>query len=233
MTSGHVGGAPDDEQGRFWLAELLWRLGSVQFGDFSLGRTVRHSPIYINPKLIIARPDALERIAAVIEEELRMAMSMRNPQVEPFDLIAGVPIGGLHIATPLALRMRLPMMYARPDPPTTDEEQTERRPHIEGIYRPGQTALIVDDLASGGGSLVESVLQLRRAGLRVRDAVVLVDRGQGATARLEALGVRLHPLLTLEMLLNHLHGAKHISGDEFRGAIEYIYREGEAQSEFD
>ena len=34
-----------DPQGRLWLADTLWRIGAIQFGDFSLGRTVRNSPV--------------------------------------------------------------------------------------------------------------------------------------------------------------------------------------------
>ena len=171
MTNGPAGG---QASGRFWLAGELWQLGAVQFGDFSLGRTVRHSPVYVNPKLIIARPSVLARIAILIDDELRMAMAMRNRPLEPYDLLAGVPIGGLHIATALALQVRTPLLYARPG-----VLQDEERPHIEGIYRPGQTALLVDDLATGGGSLVDTAARLRRAGLHVRDAVVLIDREQG------------------------------------------------------
>ena len=220
----------EEPRGRLWLADLLWRLGCVQFGDFSLGRTVRNSPIYINPKLIVSQPEALARVGELIDEELQLAMSMRNPHVERFDLIAGVPIGGLHIATALSLRMRMPLIYARPRAPGDDPEQ---RPRIEGSYRPGQTALIVDDLAAGGGSLVETVESLRRGGLRVRDAAVLIDREQGATRRLEALGVRLHPTLTLEVLLTFLHGEGRIDPDDYRASMAYLHREGEPRSEFD
>ena len=219
-----------DPRGRLWLADLLWRLGSVQFGDFSLGRTVRNSPVYINPKLVISRPDSLSRVAQLIDEELQLALSLRNPHVERFDLIAGVPIGGLHIATALSLQMSVPLVYARPQAPGGDGEE---RPQIEGSYRPGQAALIVDDLAAGGGSLVDTATSLRRAGLRVRDAVVLVDREQGATRRLGALGVRLHPTLTLEVLLTYLHGEGRIMGDDYRHAMDYLHREGELRSEFD
>lgn len=213
---------------RFWLADVLWRLGGVQFGDFSLGRTVRHSPVYVNPKLIIARPAALARVASLIEEELRMAMAMRKHPVASFDLIAGVPIGGLHVATALALQMRTPLLYARPDGNTE-----EGRPHIEGIYRPGQIALVVDDLATGGGSLVETVSRLRRAGIHVRDALVLIDREQGAHRRLEGIGVRLHAILTVEVLLNYLHSTQRIPDEDYRRAMRYLMQEGEARSEFD
>ena len=217
------------QQGPFWLAELLWRLGAVQFGDFTLGRTVRHSPVYLNPKLIISRPASLARVATLIEDELRTSMARRNRPVSQFDLLAGVPIGGLHVATALALQLQTPLLYARPGQDSADAE----RPHIEGIYRPGQTALIVDDLAAGGGSLVETASQLRRAGLYVRDAIVLVDREQGAGRRLKEIGVRLHPMLTLDALLTYLHSAGRIREEDFRRAAHYVHTEGEARSEFD
>jgi orotate phosphoribosyltransferase len=219
----------DDPHGRLWLAETLWRLGSIQFGEFTLGRTVRGSPVYVNAKLLVSRPEALIETARLIEEELRLGMTMRNQQIAPFDAIAGVPIGGLHIATALSLQMRVPLIYVRP-PRTPDEVAA---PQIEGVYRPGQTTLIVDDLAAGGGSLVESVDALRHAGLRVRDAVVLIDREQGARERLEMMGVRLHPILSLEVLLTYLHEHGRVRGEDYERSLAYIRREGEARSEFD
>lgn len=229
MTRPRRAGAPEPH-GRLWLADLLWRLGSVQFGDFSLGRTVRNSPVYVNARLLISRPASLARAARLIDEELRLALSMRNPHVERFDLIAGVPIGGLHAATALALQTGAPLVYPRPPAPGEDPGA---RPPIEGSYGPGQTALVVDDLAAGGGSLAGTVERLRRAGLRVRDAVVLVDREQGAARRLEALGVRLHPTLTLEVLLTFLHAEGRIGGEDYRRAMRYLHREGDLRSEFD
>lgn len=219
---------PDPEE-QLWLCEELWRIGGVQFGDFSLGRTVRNSPVYLNPKLLISQPQTLARVATLIESELRMAMARRKQQVRPFDVIAGVPIGGLHVATALSLQMSIPLLYARPEPHPEDHE----RPHIEGIYRPGQTALIVDDLAAGGGSLVETAEQLRRAGLYVADAVVLVDREQGAHRRLAEMAINLHPIITLEVLLTALREAGHISAGDFQQSIRYLDREGESRSEFD
>ena len=223
MTTG-----ASDAGGRFWLADVLWRLGGVQFGDFSLGRTVRHSPVYVNPKLIIARPAALAHVATLIEEELRMAMAIRKHPIASFDLIAGVPIGGLHIATALALQTRTPLLYVRPG-----DDADEARPRIEGIYRPGQMALVVDDLATGGGSLVETVTRLRRAGVHVHDALVLIDREQGAHRRLESIGVRLYPILSIEVLLTYLHSTGRIPEDDYQRAIRYLIQEGEARSEFD
>ncbi|PKN77886.1 MAG: phosphoribosyltransferase [Chloroflexi bacterium HGW-Chloroflexi-9] len=219
----------DDAQGRLWLAETLWRLGAIQFGDFSLGRTVRNSPVYVNAKLLISRPDALKRTVRLIQDELEMGMVMRKPTVQPFEAIAGVPIGGLHIATALALQMEKPLLYLRP-PRSPDEVVA---PHVEGIYRPGQRVLVVDDLAAGGGSLVETVVGLRDAGVHVMNAVVLIDREQGAARRLEAVGVKFHAILTLEVMLTYLHNAGHVSRADLDRSLAYFRREGEPRSEFD
>jgi len=221
--------ANSDATGRLWLAETLWKLGGLQFGDFSLGRTVKNSPVYLNAKMLISRPDALKRTVALMSDEVELGMVRRNRTVEPFDGIAGVPIGGLYLATALALRMDRPLLYVRP-PREADEVAA---PHIEGIYRPGERVLVVDDLATGGGSLVETIVALQNAGLMVSDAVVLIDREQGAARRLEGMGVRLHAILSLEVTLKYLESSGLINGDDFERAMAYINREGEPRSEFD
>ena len=143
--------------------------------------------------------------------------------------IAGVPIGGLHIATALSLQMDRPLLYLRP---ARDPDEV-LAPHVEGIYRPGQHVLVVDDLAAGGGSLVETIEGLRDAGLIVANAVVLIDREQGAARRLEAMGVRMHSILTLEVLLTYLHSAGHVNREDYDRSQGYLRREGEPRSEFD
>lgn len=225
MTSERDPGA----QGRLWLAETLWKLGAVQFGDFSLGRTVRNSPVYVNAKLLISRPDALKKTVRLIQDDLELGMAMRNRVVEPFDAIAGVPIGGLHIATALSLQTDRPLLYLRP---ARDPDEV-LAPHVEGIYRPGQRVLVVDDLAAGGGSLVETIEGLRDAGLIVSNAVVLIDREQGAARRLDVMGVKMHCVLSLEVMLTYLHSEGHVSREEYDSAHSYLHREGEPRSEFD
>lgn len=218
-----------EAKGALWIAEVMWELGCIQFGDFSVGRTARNSPVYLNPKLLVSRPDALGQVAALIEAELRMKMALRNQQIAPFDLIAGIPIGGLHVATALSLQMGVPLIYARTDPLALIGETT----HIEGIYRPGQTAIVIDDLTTGGGSLIDTAEVLRQQGIFVRDALVLVNREQGAAQRLREVGVRLHPVLTLEVLLTYLHGRGLVPDVDYQRAITYLTREGEPRSEFD
>lgn len=201
--------------GNLWLAEELWNLNAIEFGDFTLGRTAVHSPVYLNLRRLISNPKALSRSARIIRDELETLMSMRHPQVQPFTLVAGVPFGGLHVATAFSLAVSSPMIYIHP--PATDKADI-----IEGIYVRGQTCLIIDDLITGGGSILQTAATLSEAGLVVKDAVTLVDRQEGGREALKAAGINLVSILTLEQIVTYLMSAGHIEEDSFRRAMNYI-----------
>ena len=201
------------QDSNLWLAEALWRLGAVEFGEFTLGRTAVRSPIYLNVRKLIGHPETLRRAADVIHAEITALQSMRNPQVARFDLVAGVPVGGLHIATAYSLRADVPMVYLHPG---RDEIA------VEGVYNPGQTAIIMDDLVTGGGSIADTAASLREAGLLVRDAFVLVDRQQGARERLRTEGVNLRSALNLQVMLNYLMSSGLIEEAWYRRCMEYL-----------
>jgi len=196
-----------------WLAETLWNLGAFEFGDFTVGRTAVGSPIYINPRKIIGHPEHLARAALVIHEEITTLQGMRHPEIHPFDLVAAVPLGGLHIATAYSLAAKVPMVYMHPG---------RGESAIEGVYTPGQTAIIMDDLVTGGGSIAETAEALREAGLIVRDAFVLVDRQQGARQRLKRMGINMRAALTLEVILNALRFNGHIEDAWYRRSLHYL-----------
>jgi len=202
-----------------WLAETLWKLGAIQFGDFTLGRTAVNSPVYVNLRLLISNPTALRRAAHVILDEVLALQSMREPRVTRFNLVAGVPFGGLHLATAYSLTAKVPMIYLHPREDGSGND-------IEGLYSPNQTALIIDDLVTGGGSILETALTLEQAGIRVRDAVVLMDRQQGGRERLRQSGVNLASILTLEVALNYLMSSGKISEEWYRRSTEYLRTHG-------
>jgi orotate phosphoribosyltransferase/uridine monophosphate synthetase len=208
---------PEDltTQSNLWLADTLWRLGAVQFGDFTLGRTTVHSPIHVNLRLLIAHPTALARAAHILQQELATLQSMRNPQVDPFDIVCGVPFGGLVIAEAFSLASKIPLIYLHPH---TDDLESD----VEGLYHPSQTALIMDDLTTGGGSLIVTANRLRDEGLFVRDAVVLFDRQSGGRAKLEEVGIRLVSVLTLEVLLTYLRSSGKIGEEWYRKSMAFF-----------
>jgi orotate phosphoribosyltransferase len=129
----------DKRVANLWLADELWQLGAIQFGDFSLGTAV-HSPVYVNLRLLISNPAALREAAEVMLEEVRTLQNMRHPRLAYYDLVAGVPFGGLHLATAFSLLSGTPMIYLHP---TKDGQEHV----IEGTYSSGQTVL---DRQQGG-----------------------------------------------------------------------------------
>lgn len=206
----------DPDPGNLWLARILWDSGAVRFGEFSIGATQK-SPIYVNVRRVISNPRALRHVGQLIAEETRTLSGMLRPPIEPFELVAGVPMGGLHIATAFSLTADVPMIYPHPR-----ANEHEVYAEIEGTYYPGQTVLLVDDLITGGTSIVETAAKLREAGLQVHNAVVLLDRQAGGATRLRAEGIRLHPLLRLESLVNYLVSRELITQAQYAHCLTHI-----------
>src|SRR3972149_9220705 len=106
-----------------------------------------------------------------MHEEVQRRQTMRPANVRPFQRVCGIPFGGLHLATAFSLRSRIPMVYVHPA-----KEQNGSRVFVEGRYEPGERVLLIDDLATSGGGIVETARFLRaHAGLDIRDALVLLD----------------------------------------------------------
>ena len=207
-------GYEDKRVANLWLADELWQLGAIQFGDFSLGTAV-HSPVYVNLRLLIGNPAALREAAEVMLEEVRTSQNMRHPRLAYYDLVAGVPFGGLHLATAFSLLSGTPMIYLHPT-------QNGQGHVIEGTYSSGQTVLIIDDLITGGRSVVQTAARLQEENLIVEDALVLLDRQQGGQMRLKREGINLAAILTLEAVLRYLGTSNKISPEWYHQSLEYL-----------
>ena len=95
---------------------------------------------------------------------------------------------------------------------------------IEGEYHAGETVVVVDDLATTGGSKFEAIEKLTGAGLKVTDVVVLIDRQSGAKEALAEAGYRMHAVLTLTELLDHWEATGKVEGDKIRETREFLQR---------
>ncbi len=198
-----------------WLADELWKLGAIRFGDFTFGKSTVNSPVYVNLRLLISNPQALQRIAEVMLDEVLTLQRMRHPQLAQYDLLAGVPFGGLHLATAFSLNSGTPMIYLHPP-------KAGNRTVVEGNYTAGQTMLVIDDLITGGRSVMHTAQRLDEDSLIVEDAVVLVDRQQGAYERLKQRGINLVSILTLESILHYLGSSHKISEEWYHKSLEYL-----------
>jgi orotate phosphoribosyltransferase/uridine monophosphate synthetase len=169
----------------------------------------------VNLRLLIAHPTALAKAAQILVHEVQTLQAMRHPQIEPFDVVCGVPFGGLLVAEAFSLTAKVPLVYLHP---RKDDLESD----VEGIYHPSQTALIMDDLITGGGSINVTASRLRDEGLFVRDAIVLFDRQSGGRNSLTDNGIRVVSLLTFEVLLTYLHSTAKISDDWYRKSMAYF-----------
>jgi len=206
------------DTGNLWLAKALWELGAIQFGDYTIGRTTQHSPVYVNLRLLISNPRALSRAARVMHDEIQTRQTMLHKPVQSFQRVCGIPFGGLHLATAYSLRSRSPMIYIHPA-----KERNGNRVFVEGRYEAGDTVLLIDDLVTSGGGILETASFLRlNAGLKVRDVLVLLDRQQGAREQLKAQGYNLISILGLESMLNYLMASELIEEAQYSRSIDYI-----------
>ena len=173
------------------LADELLSAGCIKFGEFTLKSGLK-SPIYIDLRRIITYPKLLEQIGAAY---LPLLNDLK------FDRIAGLPYAAIPIATAISLAGNYPMIYPRKEVKTYGTKA-----EIEGEYHAGETVVVIDDLATTGGSKFEAIEKLTSAGLVVKDVVVLVDRQSGAKESLAQAGYSLHAILTIGQLLEYWEG---------------------------
>ena len=200
-----------------WLAQTLFDLGGVQFGNFTVSESAVSSPVFVNPKVLISNPTALRVASKLMQQEINLAQSLRRARAHSFAVVAGVPVGGLLLATAFSLETNIPMIYARVRP-----EGTGKR-GIEGRFNMGDTALIIDDLITRGSSVLETAELLEENRLKVKDVIVLVDREHGATERLRRRGYNLISILKLDVMLNHYMSRGLISEETYNICAEYLH----------
>jgi orotate phosphoribosyltransferase/uridine monophosphate synthetase len=205
----------DQALDNLWLARAMYELGAVSFGDFTLGGSTVNSPVFINPKVLISNPMALSVAAKLMHQEVTLAQSLRRAKAVSYDVVAGVPVGGLLLATAYALEASVPLVYSRPQPEGTGERG------IEGRYSPGSRALLIDDLIAGGTSIQDTARFLAEHDIFVHDAVVLVDRDLGAQHRLKQSGINLISILKLDVMMNLYHADGLITEEQYQAYLTY------------
>ncbi|OIN92948.1 MAG: orotate phosphoribosyltransferase [Anaerolineae bacterium CG1_02_58_13] len=189
------------------LADGLLSAGCIKFGDFTLKSGLK-SPIYIDLRQIISHPSLLARVA-----EAYLPILQRLT----FNRLAGLPYAAIPIATAISIAGNYPMIY-----PRKEAKSYGTKAEIEGEYHAGETAVIIDDLATTGGSKFEAIEKLTGAGLVVKDVVVLVDRQSGAKESLEQAGFQLHAVLTISALLDYWEQAGKVEKDKIEAAREFL-----------
>lgn len=148
----------------------------------------RLSPVYVDCRKIISFPRARRRLMDMGVEQLTALAG-----AEAFDMVAGGETAGIPFAAWMADALDLPMLYVRKKP-----KGFGRNARIEGEVRDGARVLLVEDLATDGGSKISFIDAIREAGMQVGHCFVVFHYGvfPESVANLKAAGVDLHGLCT-------------------------------------
>jgi orotate phosphoribosyltransferase len=198
------------------IALALAKHNCVLIGEFKLSSGVT-SPYYIDLRTVPSHPKLFDLVTNAYVAALKTLKL-------DFDRIAGVATAGVPIATLVAHKLEKPFLYVR-----KEEKAHGTKGLVEGIVNSGDSVLIVDDVATTGGSLQRAVEALRERGGEVKHVVVLIDREQGAGKNLAAKGIKLISLMTSSKLIEELHLKGIIAKGDYEKVVEYIRRGGHVQ----
>ncbi|MBT9142330.1 MAG: Orotate phosphoribosyltransferase [Syntrophomonadaceae bacterium] len=195
------------------LALGLFDIGAIRFGQFRLKLHEKNpnaplSPIYIDLRILRSFPDVMDS-AIKVYTELTSGLK--------FDCYADVPTAATPIVAVLSHNTRISMISPRKN----EKEHGIKRP-IDGTFREGQVALLVDDLITLADSKLETISALEENGLKVHDVVVLVDREQGGVQELKKRGYSCHVAFKLKELLKFYLEMAKITRDQYERTITYL-----------
>lgn len=151
-------------------AEILLELGAVRLNYAEPFRYASGmlSPIYCDNRILISHPEQRKQVISGFLEAL-----------EPidFDLIAGVATSGIPWAAWIAGELGKPLVYIRSK---AKEHGTSQQ--LEGEWKDGQTAVVIEDLISTGGSSASAVKAAKEAGLKVSHCIAIFTYGMAKAA---------------------------------------------------
>jgi orotate phosphoribosyltransferase len=158
----------------------------IKFGDFTLA-SGKKSSYYVDLRLVPSYPIEFRKMVKYLENEIGQDIGLDN-----FDSIVSVPTGGLVIASALAIETVKPLIYVRSKPKDYGTSKS-----VEGKIHDDMKVVMIDDVATTGGSVVNAIKSLKEVNITVKDAYVIVNRMEGADEALLELGVKMHSILNI------------------------------------
>jgi orotate phosphoribosyltransferase len=167
-------------------ADLPRRLYEVSHlvGSFTL-RSGRAATEYFDKFQFTADPGLLRRIATKLT-------GLVPPDT---DLLGGLELGGVPLAVALSLETGIPVVYVRKERKTYGTAKL-----AEGPPFAGRRVVVVDDVLSTGGAVLDGVRELRAEGALVDTALLVIDRETGGAENLAAEGITLRSLFRMSDL---------------------------------
>ncbi|MEC4847761.1 MAG: orotate phosphoribosyltransferase [Nitrosarchaeum sp.] len=184
------------------FSTFLMQKEIIKFGDFTLA-SGKKSSYYVDLRLIPSYPHQFRTMVKNLQNNIAEDIGL-----DSFDSLVSVPTGGLIIASALAIEIVKPLIYVRSKP--KDYGTTKS---VEGQIHKGMRVVMIDDVATTGGSVVNAIKLLKDANITIEDAYVIVNRMEGAEEALKELGVKLHSLTNVMQITQALHEQKFIEDD--------------------
>ncbi|MBC7131216.1 orotate phosphoribosyltransferase [Candidatus Bathyarchaeota archaeon] len=201
---------------RLEICKILNKIGALQFGTFKL-TSGKISPYYIDLRVIPSFPDAFQKVCVAYIEFIKSQIGVEN-----FDRIAAVPVAGMPFASIIAYTLRKPFLYVR-----KGVRLHGRQRRVEGIINPGDRVLLIDDLITTGLSLRRAARAIMAEGGVVNDVVVLLDRQEGGSEKLEKSGIKTHAFLKISEAASRLHEIGAIDEEQYNTIMKQIKKNKE------
>lgn len=166
--------------------ELISRIKETAYleGDFVL-RSGKRSKYYLDKYLFETCPDILKALGAEFGKHV----------TDDVTLIAGAELGGVALAAATAIQTGTNWVIIR-----NSKKGYGTGKMVEGVLKPSDVVLLVEDIATTGGQVLEAAKIISEAGATVKKIVCVIDRKQGAEENITAGGYVFESLLTKEDL---------------------------------
>ncbi len=184
------------------FATFLHQNGIIKFGDFTLA-SGKKSSYYVDLRLVPSYPHQFRTMIKYLQNNIAESVGLSS-----FDSLVSVPTGGLVIASALAIETVKPLIYVRSKLKAYGTSKS-----VEGQIHEGMKVVMIDDVATTGGSVVNAIKSLKEANITIEDAYVIVNRMEGADEALKKLGVKLHSITNIIQITQALHEQKLVDGD--------------------
>jgi len=196
------------------IAEKLIDIGSVKFSfenHFTLTSGLK-SPVYVDCRKIISFLDEREFI-------MNEALNYFVKNKIKFDLVAGGETAGIPYAAIISEKIKKPMVYIRKKPKGFGRNQ-----QIEGNFKEKQKAILIEDLATDGGSKVVFVEAMRKAGLIVNDIFVIFyyDIFNLENSVLSKLNVNIHSLCTWKDIISVIENKNSYKENDIKNLKKFL-----------
>jgi len=183
----------------------------IRFGDFTLA-SGKKSSYYVDLRLVPSYPHQFRKMVKHLQNEI-----IKDIGLDKFDSIVSVPTGGLVIASALAIETVKPLIYVRSKPKDYGTSKS-----VEGKIWEGMKVVMIDDVATTGGSVVNGIKSLKEVKIKVDDAYVIVNRMEGADEALKDQGVTMHSITNVMEITKSLHEQDLVGNDVLQKVQEQI-----------